>query len=70
MRVGSRWIRRHDRPQTAYERLVGSQLLPAKERRSLEDFFQSLDPFLLARQVEQRLKPILKIANQGVQHEK
>jgi len=62
-REGSRWIRRHDRPQTAYERLLASQQLPTKERRMLQDYFQSLDPFALAQQVERHLKAILKLAN-------
>jgi len=61
-REGSRWIRRHDRAQTAYERLLASQQLPPKERRRLRDYFQSLDPFELAQQVERQLKPILKLA--------
>ncbi len=43
-REGSRWIRRHDRPQTAHQRLLASQQLPTKEHRRLKDYFQSLDP--------------------------
>ena len=58
-RVGSRWVRRHDRPQTAYQRLLAHGELAAKARRQLRERFQELDPFVLAREVERRLKPIL-----------
>jgi len=59
-REGSRWIRRHDRPQTAYQRLLASDQISAATKRELRERFESLDPFLLARGVEQRLKTILK----------
>jgi hypothetical protein len=58
-RVGSRWVRRHDEPQTAYERLVAHGNLAAKARRQLRERFEALDPFELAQDVERRLKPIL-----------
>src|SRR5215470_14912137 len=63
-REGSRWIRRHDRAQTAYERLLASQQLGSKQGRKLREYFEELDPFELARQVEQQLKPILQLAKQ------
>jgi hypothetical protein len=58
-RQGSRWVRRHDRAQTAYQRLMASEQISAKNKRRLRDQFQALDPFALARQVESRLKRIL-----------
>ncbi len=59
-REGSRWVRRHDRPQTAYQRLLASAQVSAKNKRRLRDQFESLDPFELAGQVEKRLKGVLK----------
>jgi hypothetical protein len=61
-REGSRWIRRHDLPQTAYQRLAAHGELQTKVRRQLRDRFEALDPFVLARDVERRLKPILAAA--------
>jgi len=59
-RVGSHWVRRYDRAQTAYQRLLASgQLKPAEVVR-LHDRYQSLDPFKLAAEIERRLKPILR----------
>lgn len=59
-REGSRWVRRYDKPQTAYQRLMASgQLAPAQLAR-LRDWYQSLDPFQLAQETERRLKSILR----------
>jgi len=58
-RVGSRWVRRHDPPQTAYQRLVASGQLSGEAARQLRECYQSLDPFALAQEVENRLKGIL-----------
>jgi len=59
-RVGSRWVRRYDVAQTAYQRLLASGQLTAAQAQRLRDFYQSLDPFKLAAQVERALKPILR----------
>lgn len=59
-REGSRWVRRHDRPQTAYQRLVSSDQLSKKQARRLREEYEALDPFELARQTEKQLKPILR----------
>jgi hypothetical protein len=59
-RVGSRWVRRHDLAQTAYQRLLASGQLKRPHAARLRDHYQSLDPFKLAAEVERRLKPILR----------
>ena len=64
-REGSRWKRRYDRPQTAYERLQASGQLTTKQQRELRDRYESLDPFKLADEVEQRLQKILRPAGSG-----
>jgi hypothetical protein len=61
-REGSRWVRRHDGPQTAYQRLLAHGGLQPQARRQLRDQFEALDPFVLATQVERRLTPILGAA--------
>jgi hypothetical protein len=61
-REGSHWVRKHDQPQTAYQRLLSSQSLSSKQRRRLRDWYLSLDPFTLATQVEAQLQPILRRA--------
>ena len=59
-RDGSRWVRRHDEPQTAYQRLLASRQLTPSQRHRLRDWHASLDPFVLAQQWEKRLPPILR----------
>jgi hypothetical protein len=59
-RMGSRWVRRHDRAQTAYQRLLGSGQLSGKAARQLRERYHSLDPFELASQVELGLQKILR----------
>lgn len=61
-REGSRWVRQHDVPQTAYQRLLAHGELSSQARRQLRDRFEALDPFVLARDAERRLKPILAAA--------
>jgi len=58
-RIGARWKRKHDRPQTAYQRLLKMDVLSSSKKRELQDWFQSLDPFLLHEQLEKALRPIL-----------
>ncbi len=59
-RVGSRWKRRHDPPQTPYQRILASQQLPRRRFQLLRAQYQSFDPFVLAAAVETRLKTILQ----------
>lgn len=58
-RQGSRWVRRHDEPRTAYQRLVASGEMLAKDARRLREQYHTLDPFALAAEVDRRLRRIL-----------
>lgn len=58
-RVGSKWRRKHDQAQTAYQRLLRLNVLNTKSKRRLKDQFESLDPFELHDELEQSLQPIL-----------
>jgi len=58
-RVGSKWRRKHDRPQTAYQRLLKLGQLSTRSQRALKDQFEALDPFELHDQLEKTLRPIL-----------
>ena len=61
-RAGSRWVRRHDEPPTAYHRLLASRQISQKQRHRLRDQYESLDPFALAQQLEKRRAPLLRTA--------
>ena len=58
-RVGSRWVRRYDQPQTAYQRLLASGQLNRAQVARLRDWYESLDPFKLAQETERRLNKVL-----------
>lgn len=58
-RIGSRWRRKHDRPQTAYQRLLSMGVLTPRKKRLLQEEYQSLDPFKLHEALERSLRPIL-----------
>jgi hypothetical protein len=58
-RIGARCKRKHDQPQTAYQRLLKMDVLKSRKKRELRDQFESLDPFVLHRELEQALRPIL-----------
>lgn len=59
-REGSRWVRRHDRAQTACHRLLAGRYLARKQQHRLQEWHASLDPFALAGQLERRLRTILR----------
>lgn len=59
-REGSRWVRRYDQPQTAYQRLLASGQLERAQAVQLRDWYESLDPFQLAAETERRLKVVLR----------
>ena len=61
-REGSRWVRRYDQPQTAYQRLMASAQLDVRQSSRLRDWYESLDPFQLAQQIERRLRTILPVS--------
>jgi hypothetical protein len=58
-RIGSRWRRVHDPPQTAYQRLLNMEVLSAKKKRQLKAQYESLDPFELHERLDKSLRPIL-----------
>ena len=58
-RDGARILRKHDEPQTAYQRLLASGELTRTARSALRDQYESLDPFALAKELHPRLKKIL-----------
>jgi hypothetical protein len=58
-RIGARWQRQHDAPQTAYQRLLKLGVLTGRKQRQLRQFYQSLDPFELHQRLETSLGPVL-----------
>jgi hypothetical protein len=59
-RIGSKTIKVHDRPQTPYQRLIDSPLIPQKTKDRLSSQLLTLNPFLLRKAIETKLKKIFK----------
>lgn len=58
-REKSAWKKRYEPARTAYQRLMEAGVLGRRARRELRERYESLDPFVLKREVERQLKPIL-----------
>jgi len=65
-RVGSKLKRRYDQPHTPLDRLVHSCQADPLKIEKLKDLRQSIDPFALAKRIEQRLERIYLMANQRI----
>ncbi len=61
-RIGSKTIKKHDEPQTPVERLLASDHIPAELKDQLRAQRETLDPFLLQREVSIKIKKILRHA--------
>lgn len=58
-RHGAKVKRRHDKPQTACERLLASKDIPRSMKRQLRERRAALNPFDLHRRLEAALRPLL-----------
>jgi hypothetical protein len=62
-RLGARVRKRYDRPQTPYQRLLATGIVPAPQREALAAQLARLDPIALAREIEQTLDLLWKLAD-------
>ena len=60
-RIGSKTIKRHDAPQTPYQRIMESPHISQVVKRILSKQFAMLNPFLLRKRVEGKLKAIFSL---------
>ena len=62
-RVGSKIRKRYDPPQTPAQRVLATDVLTAPQRHALEQQRQALDPIALARDIQQTLDVLWKLAD-------
>ena len=60
-RVGSKYVRKHDRPKTPYERLMNSDMISNYEKQRLEERFNAINPIELKKQLNFNLKRFRRI---------
>jgi hypothetical protein len=62
-RIGSKTIKHHDSPKTPYQRIRESPNIQESVKRSLTKQLDKLNPFLLRRIMDKKLKHIFSINN-------
>lgn len=60
-RIGSKYRRRYEDPQTPYQRLLDSPQVSKKAKAQLRRTFRSLNPFHLKKRIERKLKKIFQL---------
>jgi len=62
-RIGSKTIKRHDSPKTPYQRILASPDISNHTKESLSKQLENLNPFLLRKTMEKKLKQIFSYIN-------
>lgn len=67
-RVGSKIVKKHDDPKTPAQRLLACKQLSEDQERLLRTQIDTLNPFELSRQLEQKLKTFFDLYKQSITH--
>lgn len=65
-RIGSKLKRRYDQPCTPLDRLLRCFQADPLKIHKLKNLRESIDPFALAKSIEQKLEPIYLMANRRI----
>ena len=60
-RIGSKTLKRHDKPKTPYQRIMDSEYVDDDIKKNLSNQFATLNPFLLRKIIESKLKKIFSL---------
>lgn len=63
-RVGSKTIKKHDRPKTPYQRVMESPSVDAYHKRGLEKILEESNPFLLREAMDRKIKKVFEVCEQ------
>jgi len=69
-RIGSKIIKKYDKPKTPFQRVLESEYIPSKTKKRLQEQFLTLNPFELKNQMMLKIRAILNIVNQTSEFEK
>jgi len=61
VRIGSKVVKKHDSPQTPFQRLVQCNEIKPKVIKKLKIIFNSLNPFLLQKSIKEQITNILNL---------
>jgi hypothetical protein len=59
-RINSKYYKKYDIPQTPYDRVMASEHVSNKEKQHLKTVHESLNPFILKKNIEKKLRVIFK----------
>ena len=62
-RINSKYRKKYDFPQTPYQRLLASDYISPETKQKLITTYSSLNPFVLRKNVENKLKAIFRLIN-------
>lgn len=60
-REGSKWVRKHSKPITPAQRVLDHPDMPQDTKEKLSAQMKSLNPFLIQKQIQRKLKTIFKL---------
>lgn len=60
-RINSRYIKKYEPPQTPYQRLIDSDDISVEAKITLQEVYNSLNPFTLKKNIEAKLKSIFHV---------
>lgn len=60
-RDGSKWVRKHSQPITPAQRLLDHSDIPAEQKMKLDEQIKSLNPFVLQKRIQGKLKAIFRL---------
>jgi hypothetical protein len=59
-RIASKTVKRYDRPQTPYQRILVSSEIDTNTKENLKAIYKTLNPFTLRKSIEEKLRAIFK----------
>ena len=60
-REGSKWVRKHSKPITPAQRVINHPDIPESAREKISTQMKSLNPFLIQKQIQRKLRAIFKL---------
>lgn len=61
-RIGSKILKRHDKPKTPYQRILDSECIKPQTKLFLKELFKPLNPFKLKRTIDEKIAKIHQLA--------
>ena len=62
-RVNSKIIKKHDKPETPYQRLMKSEHISEQKKKELTEVYNSLNPFELKKTIKKKVDRIFRLIN-------